>query len=124
MRTVCPSCSTEIDTPYMMLGASVTCSACKSLVIPRVESGTLFPNTGFEITFRDFVQLLTYEAYRTQVLSVVKEWEPTVEHLTDIDAEIGAGTAQEKALIVIHRKIQGDSVKQNKLYQTAMSLWR
>lgn len=124
MKTVCPSCAAAIDTPYVMLGAGVTCPGCEQTVRPEIVPGVPLPSTGYEITFGDFVGLLIHKAYRPKVLPLVKKWAPSVETLTSGLKEIGAGSAEEKALLKIHSQIQGTGPMQFELYQTAMSLWR
>lgn len=113
-----------METPYIMLGASVTCGACKRVVLPKVEDGTPMPNTGYEVTFGNFVHLLTNRDYRFHVMPLLTNWAPAVEQLINVDTKIGPDTAQERSLIEIHRTIQSDSSKQYELYQVAMSLWR
>jgi len=81
------------------------------------------PSTGSEITFSDFTYLLSYKAYRPRVIPLVREWAPTIEQLIGPGEQINAGSEQEKALLAIHRTIQGDATMQGELYQLAMSLW-
>lgn len=81
------------------------------------------PYTGSEITFSDFVYLLSYGAYRPRAIPLVREWAPTIEQLIGPGEQINAGSEQEKGLLGIHRTIQGDSTMQAELYQLAMSLW-
>lgn len=94
------------------------------MVRPEIVPGVPLPGTGYEITFADFVSLLMHQAYRPQALPLVKKWAPSVEPLTSGTKEIGAGSSEEKALLEIHRQIQGSGPMQFELYQTAMSLWR
>lgn len=107
-----------------MLGAGVTCPACQQIVRPEIVPGVPLPGTGYEITFGDFVSLLVHKAYRPTTLPLVRKWAPSVETLTSGTKDIGAGSPEEKALLEVHRQIQGTGPMQFELYQTAMSLWR
>jgi hypothetical protein len=113
-----------MDTPHILLGASALCVKCKRIVVPEVENGTHYPYTGSEITFRDFVQLLTDESWRPKVLPLVKTWAQEVEQLTSVGQRIGPGSPQETTLIKIHCMLQSHPTAQGELYQTAMTLWR
>ena len=107
-----------------MLGSSVECPACGASVIPEVPVGTNYPITSYEITFRDFCQLLTYPPHRPHVLPFLREW-------FGYDAPLVPGgfsilTADGSAVppLAVHQRIQSDAQRQYDLYQTAMSLWR
>jgi len=107
-----------------MLGAAVECPACRESVVPEVLVGTSYPNTGYEITFRNFCQLLTYPPYRPHVLPSIHEWFSYDAPLTPSGFSIVAADGSSVSPLTVHLSIQSAPQRQYALYQTAMSLWR
>jgi len=123
--TICQYCNARIDTPYVFLGATTICQRCGERTIPKLAVGALRPaDTGYEITFSDFHQLLSDPGYRNSIAPLLREWFGCeLEPLGDA-VRILAGDGNEVDELQLHRRIQGDSAKQSALYRAAMSLWR
>jgi len=80
--------------------------------------------TGYQITFSDFRQLLSYPDYRPAVAPLIQSWfgcqvVPTEDGFTLLDAR-----GVELSPRAVHDSIQADPDRQQRIYQTAMSLWR
>ena len=122
----CPSCKVGMKIPYILIGALVKCDSCAAPVVPDVPVGTVYPETGYEITFKDFHQLLTDEAYIKPVMELLRKWyDLKVEYDPKADAIRKVSRGQTPVnLLDLHKEIQGDDAKRKALYQTAMSLWR
>lgn len=124
MDTICQSCGARMDTPYILLGAATVCQGCGERTIPQALAGARPPDTGYEITFSDFHQLLSYSGYRASIAPLLREWFGyELEPLADA-VRIRAPDGKEVDELALHRRIQGDRSKQSALYRAAMSLWR
>ena len=78
---------------------------------------------GYEVTFKDFCQLVSKKPYREVIGAFLNEWygyeivgygEATV---------IRSASENPVSLELLHQKVQRDAAKQYKLYQAAMSFW-
>lgn len=130
MKVLCTLCSSEMDIPYWMQGASLTCSNCNGVTIPTPKQHVLIPPSGYEITFSDFVHLLTDSGSRQQALRLTGAWASKLEQLTSEGRLVKPASPEEKGIFDIHRAIQSEPGESRKsgiryeLYQFAMSLWR
>lgn len=124
VKAVCPICRTDLKVPFVLLGAPMSCASCGKSIVPAVPVGTIYPRTGYEITFGDFQLLVTTRAYRSAVAKLLARWFDC-EIMGDGDATIVRSHQGESLnLVSLHRKIQEDATKQRELYGTAMALWR
>jgi len=122
--TICQSCDARIDIPYIMLGAALTCQQCGERTIPRAAPGARPSHTGYEITFADFHQLLSYPGYRSDIAPLLREWFGyELETLGD-SIRILSREGDEVDELALHQRIQADESKQSALYRAAMTLWR
>ena len=113
-----------MDTPYILMGAAIVCQGCGERTIRQPLAGARPADTGYEITFSDFHQLLTYPGYRPSIVPLLREWfgyelEPAGDRV-----RIWTGDGDEVDELTLHQCIQGDRSKQSALYRAAMSLWR
>jgi len=114
VSTICPSCNTPSYTEYIDLGAATKCSACGEHTVQKVPLGGTTPVTGYEIRFADFIHLVSYSPYKSEILPLLAEkLGYTIPEPLDPDA-----------LYPIHCKIQNNSEARYMLYQAAMTLWR
>jgi hypothetical protein len=99
------------------------CHKCGERTIPKPLLGARPSNTGYEITFSDFHQLLSYPGYRTSIAPKLREWFGyELEFLGDA-VRILTPDGSEIDELVLHQRIQGDELKQSSLYRAAMTLW-
>lgn len=122
VAAVCPACSAALDTPYIDLGASRRCATCGKVVVPRVTG--VSASRGASVNFATFVKLLDASVYGERPLQLVTRWFPDVRGLVQTAARPAAGSAEEAALLRIHRQIQADSARQGQFYNVAMDLLR
>ena len=81
-------------------------------------------STGYSVKFKDFVQLLTYPAYKKVIIPLIEEWFDGEFITVDKDLYLETTIGEHLSLSDLHTTIQADTHKQYKLYQAAMSLWR
>lgn len=124
MDTICQSCGSRIDIPYIMLGAAVTCRECGARTTPQAAPGSRPADTGYEITFADFRQLLSYPGYRSSVAPLLREWFGYELEARGDSVSIRARDGGVVDELALHQDIQGDESKQGALYRAAMTLWR
>jgi hypothetical protein len=117
-------CHSGFDILFIQLGAPIPCTFCGQKIVPKMVAGTAYPNTGYQITFADFEQLLTDHRYRPSVAELLSQW---YGYEVAPDGESISVRSKEGApidLVWLHRRIQRDSAKQHTLYKAAMALWR
>ena len=90
----------------------------------HVPVGSVYPNTQWELTFRDFVRLVRDRNSRARVEPLVDAWFGYRIYESDKGVQIVDAGNQPLDLLAVHLAIQDDSPKQRSLYQTAMSQWR
>jgi hypothetical protein len=78
---------------------------------------------GYEVTFKEFCQLISYEPYRRAISALLKDWYQYEIVGHDETAVIRSASDQPVSIEVLHQRIQGDPAKQYQLYQAAMTLW-
>lgn len=124
MDTICQSCGSRIDIPYILLGASIICRECGERTTAQAVAGSRPHNTGYEITFSDFHQLLSYPGYRPSIAPLLREWFGYELEPSGDSVRIRARDGKEVDELALHQRIQGDESKQSALYRAAMTLWR
>jgi hypothetical protein len=119
----CPYCDTEFEIEYVRLGAAGPCPFCGEVGVAEVPAGGRYPMRDYEMTFRSFVQLISFEAYR-------KEVEPFLLSRGLHPNEPGPHTSLIRSdgrpvdLLEAHLEIQSDPDAQREIYRVAMSVWR
>ncbi len=124
MDTICQSCSAQMDTPYILLGAILRCPVCGEHTVPQATAGARPADTGYEITFADFHRLLSDPGYSSSITPLLGEWFGYELELHGNSVRIRARDCAEVNELTLHQRIQGDESKQATLYRAAMSLWR
>jgi hypothetical protein len=89
-----------------------------------VPEGSVFPDTGWELTFDDFIQLIQGDSSRATIGPLLKQrFGYRVAGKGKASRVVDAKRALVD-LLSLHLQIQRDKPLQRDLYQAAMSLWR
>ena len=120
----CPDCAHTSRIEYRRLGSPAPCAGCHTETLAHVPAGAAYPNTQWELNFREFLMLVREPASRKSVQRLFHEWFGY--QLRDVGNEIQIVDPADQSLdpLAVHLEIQDDSAKQLSLYRTAMSLWR
>lgn len=124
MTVLCPACNHTIKSVYMMLGVETVCPSCgKSVRLEQFASND-FPNTGYEITFSDFQQLLNVASYRPGFKKFLSQNLELKIRETNNILIICSTDGEALDLLSLHLRIQNEPSLQLSIYRLAMSLWR
>jgi len=119
----CPYCDAEHEMEYVRLGAPSKCPTCGELGVAEVPAGARYPARDYEMTFRSFEQLVSFEPYRKEVepFLLSRGLHPSAPgpHMSLIRAD-----GSPVGLLEAHLEIQADPYAQREIYQVAMSVWR
>lgn len=124
MSFYCPHCNTENSAGYLWQGMILPCPACLRPIELAYRLGQTIPTHGYEITFRDFCRLVQEDSTAAQVHPLIAEMlDCTVDHYA------GHPVLKQRGGVLIplevaHLLIQSDPIKQRRLYNRAMDLWR
>lgn len=124
LKAFCPVCQTTIDVPYVLVGATVPCPSCSNRVVPQVALGTSYPETGYQMTFSDFSQLLTNKDSASSVADLLFAWYGHTAVTTGEGTLVKSREGEIVDLVELHQQVQQDSAKQLAVYRAAMALWR
>jgi len=80
--------------------------------------------TGYRVTFKDFVALLSDPAWRGAIRPLVEKWFNCTVMDVGGQPQLKSATGEVLSLSAVHEQIQADTDKQYTLYQAAMNLWR
>jgi hypothetical protein len=122
MHIQCQHCSRGFDAPYWQLGMLSRCPHCGNEKRLTRECVLGYQESGWAVTFLDFVRLVTDPACQPDVLPLLRSFGYECvdgKRLLFRDAQGKTLTAEE-----VHTQIQHEEPKQHRLYQTAMDLWR
>ena len=123
ITVACPYCDSEYEIEYVRLGAPSKCPACGQSGVAEIPAGARYPMRDYEMTFRSFAQLISFEPYR-------KEVEPFLLSHGLHPSQPGPDTSLIRSdgspidLLEAHLEIQADPHAQRAIYQVAMSVWR
>jgi hypothetical protein len=120
----CPECSKKLTIEYRRLGSITQCPACLRDVEPKVPVGGTIPVHQWELTFRDFRNLVEDPSYRRAIASRMKEWFDYRIVGDGMNTRIVDANSEAVDPLGLHLRIQDDSRFQYELYQVAQSLWR
>lgn len=84
----------------------------------------VLPNTGYEITFRDFQQLLNVDSYRPGFKNFLSQSLDLKIEKQNSTFTVSSADGETLDLLALHLKIQGDPSLQLSIYRLAMSRWR
>ena len=124
VKVQCPVCQTLLDLPYRLVGAPMVCATCGHTEVPVVPVGTILPDTGHELTFRDFLQLLR-ESHGQRALR--RRLGELLGHTVVGEGEgltIRSNTGQVIDPLTVHEQVQDDPVRQRALHGEAQAQWR
>jgi hypothetical protein len=116
----CPICKAAFSFEYHLLGSQHRCPGCTRWIVPLVPQGGFFPQSGIELQYGDFLQLLPEVEFQ----ALVERWFG-YSVARDGDSAVIHNAANERIeLLWIHRRIQSDQAKAGEMYNLAMTLWR
>jgi hypothetical protein len=124
IQVACPRCGKPGVVAYRRLGLVTDCAGCGRKTIPLVPLGTSFPDTGRELTFEDFCQLLAQDTRAAGIRRLLGEWFGYRVRRQGGTCRIVDGARAPVDLQALHLRIQDDKTKQRELYNIAMALWR
>ena len=126
MRVFCDTCSAEFVVPYWRLGSDYPCPACSRSVSVDRDHVRRYTESGYEVTYSDFIQLVTDSYYSETILPLVREWLG----LERVEWDKGAGEVWFRGsdgtryeAFRVHALIQNDATRQRQFYNNAMTLW-
>lgn len=125
MRVYCDGCLAEFDVPYWRLGAAYPCPACSQAVHLDRQRVRSYESTGYEVTFSDFVSLVSDAYYQDTILPLVRTWFglERVEKEQGDQARFRDEAGNVYDAFEVHARIQNDPARQQQLYNNAMTLW-
>jgi len=124
MRFLCDHCDTKIHTEHFWEGLSVVCPNCGQPTELKYRNGQSIPDTGYSISFRDFKQLITYDAYAEAIDPVIQKLLKCSIERTAKGAKLMAEDGSLIPFEAAHLEIQLDPEARGVIYNTAMSQWR
>jgi len=124
IKVMCTDCNGSFKMPYILLGTTVECPSCGKRSLPNVVPGILFPNTGYQLTFKDFRQLLTKPECKARMGSYLEDWYGYEIMLDSEPSCVVDERRKQVDLLELHLSIQKNPVKQQMVYRVAMALWR
>ena len=124
LKLVCPECGDKVETSYVLLGAQTNCPRCQKAVRLIEYAGMVYPDTGYEISYSSFEQLLKVPNYRARLSDFLAQYlNLNVQEQYGVVA-IRSEKGERIDLLALHLKIQGDPALQLSLYRLSMALWR
>ncbi|NOY21995.1 MAG: hypothetical protein GXO70_00600 [Acidobacteria bacterium] len=120
----CPKCGEIFEIPYILIGAQQCCCSCGEKVVCDILVGTLYPETGFEMTFADFQQLLAGKDTRRLMSTLLRDWYSYEIEEQDDTVCVRSMAHENVDLLKVHLRIQADPEKRKRVYEMAMSNWR
>ena len=79
--------------------------------------------TGYEVSLADFTQLLSYPPYREHIAPLLREWFGYEIVATGDEVRICDRSGAPATLATAHAATQAEPIRQEQLYQVAMTLW-
>ena len=119
----CPHCARAFEIEYVRLGAPTPCPTCGQVELAEVPKGGVYPRRDYEMTFRSFMQLISFEPYRREVSPFLRSM-GLVLFGTDEDTFVEREDGTPVDPLEAHLQIQSDPQRQLDIYQVAMSVWR
>ncbi len=122
---ICKKCNSKINIEYKYLGLKINCPNCDSLLELGSENYTPSSLTGYEITFRNFKQLINDNKSNKKIILLIEKIfdYKTIESMNNYVAFVNL----ENELIpleFLHVSIQNNRRNQKSIYQEAMNIWR
>ncbi|KRE32619.1 hypothetical protein ASG81_24125 [Paenibacillus sp. Soil522] len=117
----CQVCSKKYKMEHYKIGLTINCPICNNLtevVVVKYSS-----NSRYQITYKQFSNLLFYEPHSKVILPIIKKWFNCEAIFNGKVMVFKTGTG-EFSVENIHKEIQCNPRLQYDLYQEAMTLWR
>ena len=122
--TYCPHCDASLQTPYIMMGVPLGCTGCLETIIPSARLGSTYPDTGCELTYSDFIQLVKTESYRETIGPMLHRWFGVTISNGAEGVLLLNSVGEALDALWLHKEVQSDADRQNTIYNAAMSFWR
>jgi len=119
----CAHCDHTFDIEYVRIGAVAPCPSCGEPGIAEVPKGGAYPMRDYEMTFKSFMLLISFEPYRDKVGPYMRMLGLIVLGY-DEDTRLERQDGTPVDLLEAHLEIQGERQSQIDIYQVAMSVWR
>jgi hypothetical protein len=124
IQVECPKCGRRRVVAHRRLGLVMACDGCGRETIPQVPEGTRYPDTGYELTFHDFRQLVAQDTRAAGIRRLLREWFGYRVLRRGGACRVMDGAQANVDLLALHLRIQDDATRQRELYNVAMDLWR
>jgi hypothetical protein len=126
VRVFCANCSAEFEVSYWRSGSAYPCPVCSRATPIDPDHVRAYAPSGYEVTFRDFVRLVTDHEYRGTILPLLREWFGLEIVSSGPGGEVRFRDAEGDVhgAFDVHARIQNDAARQRELYNNAMTLWR
>lgn len=123
VTVACPYCDAEYEMEYVRLGAAGACPSCGEIGVAEVPPGGRYPMRDYEMTFKSFAQLVSFEPYRKEVepFLLSRGLHPS---MPGPETTLIRSDGRPVDLLEAHLEIQHDPHAQREIYQVAMSVWR
>lgn len=119
----CPHCEATFELEYVRLGAVAPCPSCGQHGIADVPTGGAYPRRDYEMTFKSFMQLVSFEPYRDKVGPFMRMCGLVLLGLEE-DTRLERQDGTPVDMLEAHLELQSDEQSQRDIYQVAMSVWR
>jgi hypothetical protein len=121
----CETCKSKIRVPFEYIGLSYLCPFCGSMQKTGIESQSNFRNTGYEITYLDFLRLVEDKKNNKEIITTIeKKFNCKLIELENLKTAFLSKENEFIPFEFIHIAIQKDKKTQKSIYQLAMSIWR
>jgi len=122
---ICKNCNSKINIEYKYLGLKINCPNCDFPLELGSENYTPTSLTGYEITFRNFKQLISDNKSNKKILLLIEKIfdYKTIESKNNYIAFVNHEN-EFIPLEFLHVSIQNDKRNKKAIYQEAMNIWR
>lgn len=120
----CTRCNLPFSTHYQRIGFGMRCPACFEVTAVESPIGVSLPDTGWELTYQEFRQLIEESSSRRAVSKLLTEWFGYRIENSGRETWLKNDRAEAIDPWWLHSLIQNDPQKRYRIYQTAMALWR
>ena len=122
---ICKDCNSKINIEYKYLGLRINCPNCGSPLELVSENYTPTSMTGYEITFRDFKQLINDTKSNKKILNLIEKiFDYKIIELKNNNIAFVNHENEFIPLEFLHVSIQHNKRNQKSIYQEAMNIWR
>ena len=122
---ICENCNSKINIEYKYLGLKINCPNCDSPLELDSENYTPTSMTGYEITFRDFKQLINDTKSNKKILLLIEKiFDYKTIELKNSNIAFVNHDNEFIPLEFLQFSIQNNRRNQKSIYVEAMNIWR